>query len=508
MDGEGLTRHRGLVTVCLMAATVMQALDTTIANVALPYMQGSLSTTLDQINWVLTSYIVAAAIMTAPVGWLAMRFGTRRLLCISAAGFTVASMLCGIAQSLGDMVLYRLLQGVFGAALVPLSQAVMMAIYPVERRGQAMAIWGMGVIMGPILGPTLGGWLTDTWSWRWVFFVNLPFGIGTVLGLLAFMRETPLRRGTPFDWFGFAALSIGIGALQLMLDRGETLGWFESAEVVTEAIVTVVGLWIFLGHSLTARRPFIPIVIFADRNFTVGVIFMFMVGVILLATLALVTPFLQGVVGYPVLTAGYLLGSRGCGTMLTMMVVGRLLRVVDARILVFLGILASAGSSWIFVRLAPETSVVSFVATSILQGVGLGFLFVPLNTVAFATLPAHLRTEATAVWSLIRNIGSAVGVSIVVARLSSGTTLMHARLAETLQPWNLGLADPAAAVLKSPNGTGLAILDSMVTAQATLIAYSNDFLLMTCVALATVPLLAFMENGHPPAPPAPAQRRD
>ena len=371
-----------------------------------------------------------------------------------------------------------------------------------------MAIWGMGVIMGPILGPTLGGWLTDTWSWRWVFFVNLPFGIGTVLGLLAFMRETPLRRGTPFDWFGFAALSIGIGALQLMLDRGETLGWFESAEVVTEAIVTVVGLWIFLGHSLTARRPFIPIVIFADRNFTVGVIFMFMVGVILLATLALVTPFLQGVVGYPVLTAGYLLGSRGCGTMLTMMVVGRLLRVVDARILVFLGILASAGSSWIFVRLAPETSVVSFVATSILQGVGLGFLFVPLNTVAFATLPAHLRTEATAVWSLIRNIGSAVGVSIVVARLSSGTTLMHARLAETLQPWNLGLADPAAAVLKSPNGTGLAILDSMVTAQATLIAYSNDFLLMTCVALATVPLLAFMENGHPPAPPAPAQRRD
>ncbi|TBW36817.1 DHA2 family efflux MFS transporter permease subunit [Siculibacillus lacustris] len=482
------------MTVCLMMATIMQALDTTIANVALPYMQGSLSATQDQVNWVLTSYIVSAAIMTAPVGWLAMRFGTKRVLIVCAVGFTVASMLCGLAQSLTDMVLFRLLQGIFGAALVPLSQAVMMAIYPPERRGQAMAIWGMGVMLGPILGPTLGAWLTETWTWRWVFFVNLPFGIATVLGLIAFMKETDLREGHAFDWFGFAMLSLGIGALQLMLDRGETLGWFESPEVVAEAACAVAGLYFFLAHSLTTAKPFIPIAMFADRNFTIGVIFMFLVGMILLATLALVTPYLQLIVGYPVLDSGFLLGSRGVGTLISMMVVGRLLRFMDARILVFFGIVASTWATWSFVWLAPETSALTFVVSNIVQGIGLGLLFVPLNTIAFATLPAALRTEATAVWSLIRNIGSAIGVSIVVAQLTSGTTVMHARLGEALTPWNLGLADPAAATLRGASAAGRATLDAMVTGQAALISYSNDFLLMALVGLATFPLLLLLQD--------------
>ena len=227
---------RGVITVCIMLATIMQALDTTIANVALPYMQGSLSTTQDQINWVLTSYIVAAAIMTSPLGWMAQRFGRKKLFVVCTAGFTVASMLCGVAQTIEQMVAFRLLQGVFGAALVPLSQAVMLDIYPPGRRGSAMAIWGMGVMLGPIMGPTLGGWLTDSYSWRWVFFVNLPFGVLTTVGIWIFMRETPAARDIPFAWFGFLMLSLGIGALQMMLDRGQELGWFDSNEIIFEAI--------------------------------------------------------------------------------------------------------------------------------------------------------------------------------------------------------------------------------------------------------------------------------
>ncbi len=280
-----------------MLATIMQALDTTIANVALPYMQGSLSVTIDQVNWVLTSYIVAAAIMTAPVGWLAVRYGRKRVFIISAAGFTVASILCGAAQGITDMVLFRMLQGLFGAALVPLSQAIMMEIYPPEKRGQAMAIWGMGVMLGPIMGPTLGGWLTESYSWRWVFLINLPFGIATVLGLMAFLHDSK-PRDIRFDWFGFITLSVAIGALQLMLDRGETLDWFSSSEVVIEAIIAAGAAYLFLAHTLTYDRPFVPPALFKDMNFTLGVFFMFIVGILILATIALVTPFLQNMLGY------------------------------------------------------------------------------------------------------------------------------------------------------------------------------------------------------------------
>ena len=288
-----------LLTVCIMMATIMQALDTTIANVALPYMQGSLATTQDQINWVLTSYIVAAAIMTSPLGWMATRFGRKKLFIVCTAGFTVASMLCGVALSIEQMVAYRLLQGVFGAALVPLSQAVMLDIFPPAKRGSAMAIWGMGVMLGPIMGPTLGGWLTDSYSWRWVFFVNLPFGILTTAGLWVFMSETPTRRDVPFSWFGFLSLSLGIGSLQMMLDRGEQLGWFESREIWIEMILAIVGFYFFLADCLTSARPFISVRIFKDWNFSIALVFMFLVGIMLLASMALVTPFIQNLLELP-----------------------------------------------------------------------------------------------------------------------------------------------------------------------------------------------------------------
>jgi len=492
---------RAMLTACVMMATIMQALDTTIANVALPYMQGSLSTTQDQINWVLTSYIVAAAIMTSPLGWMATRFGRKKLFIVCTAGFTVASMLCGVAQNIEQMVAFRLLQGVFGAALVPLSQAVMLDAYPPARRGSAMAIWGMGVMLGPIMGPTLGGYLTEFYTWRWVFFVNLPFGVLTVLGLSAFMSETPVRRGAPFSWFGFLSLSLGIGALQMMLDRGQDQGWFTSNEIVVEAILSVVGFYFFIVDSTTSPRPFIGLRIFRDWNFSIALIFMFLIGIILLATMALVTPFIQNLLGYPVLASGYLLGTRGVGTFFAMMAVGRLLGKYDARLLILVGLVLSTASLWVMVGWTTSTSSYAIAVDSIVQGVGLGFVFVPLNTVAFATLPGALRTEGAALWTLIRNIGSSVGISIVIAQLISMTTVFHSQLVEHVSPFSDAMKLPDAAVLAGRTVGALARLDGLVTQQAAIIAYSNDFLLMTLVSLSAFPLLALIRSArHAPAP--------
>ena len=349
--------RRNMVTICAMTATIMQALDTTIANVALPYMQGTLSASQDQINWVLTSYIVAAAIMTAPVGWIANRFGRKRIFILCSGGFTVASVLCGLAQDINQMVLFRLLQGVFGAALVPLSQAVMLDSYALHERPKAMAIWGMGVMMGPIMGPSLGAWLTETYSWHWVFFVNLPFGIFTVLGLLVFMDETRKDRELRFDWFGFAALAVGIGALQIALDRGEQLGWMESNEIIAEFIVSAVGFYYFFAHSLTTATPFIQFAIFKDRNFVGGCVFMAVMGLVLFSTMALASPFLQNVIGYPIITAGLLLASRGCGTFVAMMLVGRLMRYIEARTLIISGLSLTCLSLFYMTGWTDQTDV-------------------------------------------------------------------------------------------------------------------------------------------------------
>jgi len=496
--------ERILITVCVMMATIMQALDTTIANVALPYMQGSLSATLDQVSWVLTSYIVAAAIMTAPTGWLALRFGRKRLLIVCATGFTVASMLCGVAQSIDQMVLFRLMQGVFGAALVPLSQAVMMDVFPPAQRTSAMAIWGIGVMLGPILGPSLGGYLTDFLSWRWVFFVNLPFGIATVVGLIFFMRETAPQPERIFDWFGFGMLSLAIGSFQLMLDRGEQLGWFTSNEIVIEGLLAAVGAYFFLAHSFTARKPFIPLEMFADRNFSVSVVFMFLVGILILATLALVTPFVQNVMGYPIIAAGYILGVRGIGTMAAMMIVGRIANRVDPRFILAIGLTLSTFSLYQFISLSPDTSTRSLFVTSVIQGFGLGLVFVPLSSIAFATLAPHLRTEGASVWTLIRNLGSSIGVSVVVAQLTSTTSLMHARLGEAVTPFNTGLQFQVGGPLDPATSSGLAGLEGTLMQQANLIAFANDFKLMMLVSLAAFPLLLLLRGPRSAASAPPA----
>jgi len=488
--------QRLLVTIFIMMATIMQVLDITIANVSLPYMQGSLSATLDQVSWVLTSYVVAAAVMTAPVGWLAARFGIKKLLVACVTGFTLASMLCGIAHTIEEMVLFRVLQGMFGAALVPLAQSVMLEIYPPHRRGWAMSLWGMGVMIGPIMGPILGGILTEYYSWRWVFFINLPVGIVTVIGLLTCMGESEGNRGLAFDWFGFAALSIAIGALQLLLDRGEQLGWFDANEIVVMAIVSATAFYFFIAHSLTTDRPFISMEIFRDRNFNIGLIFMFVCGVMLVASMALMAPMLQGMMGYPIIDAGVLLGTRGLGMGVSMLMAGRLMTVVDPRLLLFVGLSCCVASLNASIDFTPDTATRTIAWVSMLQGFGLGLMFVPLNMIALSTLPVALRTQGTAMWTLIRNLGSSVGVAIVIANLTNKTIMMHALLAESVTPFNQAMADPAAAMLDANTDTGRALLENLLTQQATIIAYANDFKLMLVMTLLCFPLVVLVRTSR------------
>lgn len=487
--------HRGPITVSVMLATIMQALDTTIANVALPHMQGSLGATYDQISWVLTSYIVAAAIVMPLTGFLSARFGRKRVFMASIVGFTITSMLCGAAMNLTQIVLFRLLQGVFGASLVPLSQAVLLDTYPRERHGPAMALWGLGVMVGPILGPTLGGWLTEYYDWRWVFYINLPFGLLAWFGLGLYVRETEIDATRRFDLMGFAMLSLGIGALQMMLDRGGTLDWFASTEIVVEAMLAGLGLYLFVVHIFTHEHPFIEPALFRDRNFSVGLLFIFVVGMILLTTMTLLPPFLQGLLGYPVVDVGLLLAPRGIGTMISMFVVGRLSGRVDARLQLVLGLLLAAFSQWEMTQFDLDITGWDVVRTGVVQGLGLGFLFVPLSTIAFSTLAPRLRTEGTALFSLVRNIGMSIGVSVVITKLSSNVQANHAGLAQFIEPFSFALRQAAASGAVDP-GTplGLSLLDAEVTRQAATLAYLQDFRMMTWVTLAALPLVLLLRG--------------
>jgi len=502
-DDQPSGSYRAIVSACTVLATLMQALDTTIANVALPYMQGSFAAAPDQITWVLTSYIVAAAIMTAPVGWLSARFGRKTLFIACLAGFTFASVLCGLAKSLDQMVMFRLLQGAFGAGLVPLSQATMLDLYPLEQRGSAMALWGVGVMVGPIIGPTLGGYLTDVYDWRWVFFINVPFGILGIVGLALFLRERSGSAALKFDWIGFAALSLGLGALQLVLDRGEVKDWFGSTEIVVEAMLAALGLYLFVVHVAMAKRPFIPPRIFRDLNFSVGLLVMFAVGMVLLASSALLAPYLQTLGGYPVAQAGILMAPRGAGTMIAMLAAGRLVNRIDPRLLMFAGFVLLAESARQMVGWTPDIGPWSLTLTTLIQGAGLGLVFTPLQIVAFATLPSTLRTDGTALFSLVRNVGSSIGVSVATFLLEQNTQIEHAALAGQVTPFNRMLQSAGAYLYwNSATQAGLSALNDEITRQASIIAYVDDFKLMLMVSLPAVLLLFLMRwPGSRPATP-------
>ena len=498
--GAPVVANRGAITACVILAVIMQALDTTIANVALPYIQGSVSASADQINWVLTSYIVAAAVMTPPSGYLANRFGRKRILLVAITGFVVASVLCGFAQSLSQIVGFRLLQGLFGAALVPLSQSILLDIYSVEERGSAMALFGVSVMVGPVLGPVIGGWLTENVSWRWVFYINVPIGALAFFGVSMFVQETKLDLKARLDWLGFGMLSVAIGALQMFLDRGEQLNWFSSAEIVVEALVCASAFYIFIVHTFTARNTFVNPRLFLDRNFAVGMIFIFIIGITYLASLALMTPYLQTLMGYPVVTAGIVMGPRGLGTMACMFLVGRLVGKVDTRWLLFIGLAITAWAMYDMTGWTPAVSQWTIISTGFIQGAGLGFLFVPLTTITFATLAPERRSEGTGLYNLSRNIGSSVGISVVSALLTQNVQVNHANIAAYVTPYNQAFSDPAISQAMNPyTAAGRAALDGVVTLQATIISYMNDFKLMMILSLAAIPLVLLLRKPGTPA---------
>jgi len=488
--------HRLIITLCTVGATLMQALDQTIANVALPYMQGSLSATYDEITWVLTSYITAAAIMTAPVGWLAGRFGRKYLFITCLIGFTVTSMMCGAAQSLPQMVIFRLMQGVFGAALVPLSQSTMMDIYPVEKRGQAMAIWGVGVMVGPILGPTLGGYLTEMYNWRFVFYINLPFGVLATVGLLIFMPRSHPNFHMRFDWIGFGVLSMGIGGLQMMLDRGQDKDWFGSTEIIVEAVLGGLGVYLFIVHMITAKKPFIPPMLFKDRNFLAGIVMMFAVGTILVSSSSLMAPWLQSQANYPVETAGLIMAPRGIGTMVAMLTTGRLATKVDPRKVMACGILALTWSMWEMTFWTPDVAQWKIIMTIMVQGAGLGSVFLPLQVMAFATLPGQYRTDGTSLFSLFRNLGAAVGVSVTSAMLAHNTQALHAEIGASVTPFNRALQGGGAVshAWNPATAHGAALLDQIVNQQAQVVAYIDDYRMMIFTTLPSLLLLLLMRR--------------
>ena len=496
--------HRGMITISIMLATIMQALDTTIANVALPHMQGSLQASQDQITWVLTSYIVASAIALPLTGWLCGQFGRRRVFLISVVGFTIASALCGLATSLVGIVAARLLQGVFGAALVPLSQAVLLDINPREKVGQAMAIWGAGIMVGPILGPLLGGWLTENFDWRWVFFINLPVGVFAWWGIARYLPESR-PQGERLDVFGFVTLSVAIGMLQLFLDRGEQLDWFDSWEIKLEAAAALIAFAFFVVHTWTVQGvSFFNRELLKDRNFVTGLLFAFIVGMILFATMALLPSFLQGLMGYPVIYTGEVTAPRGIGTMIAMIIVGRLVQRFDVRIIMATGFTLTAFSLWQMTRLTLQMDSTLIVTSGFIQGLGIGFTFVPLSTATFATLPAHLRHQGTPVFSLLRNIGSSVGISIVQALLTEGSGKAHAELAALVGPGNQGLAH-LPSMIKPDTLTGLALINNEVNRQGALIGYLDDFAVMMFVTLLAIPLLMLIRSPRRAPGGAPAE---
>ncbi|MBC5763073.1 DHA2 family efflux MFS transporter permease subunit [Ramlibacter sp. GTP1] len=488
-----------MITLSIMLATIMQALDTTIANVALPHMQGSLQASQDQITWVLTSYIVAAAIALPITGWLCAQWGRRRVFIVSVIGFTAASALCGLAGSLGTIVAARLLQGIFGAALVPLSQAVLLDINPPHKVGQAMAIWGAGIMVGPILGPLLGGWLTENFDWRWVFFINVPVGAFALWGIVRYLPENK-PAAAPLDVFGFVTLSVAIGALQMFLDRGELEDWFDSWEIRLEAAACVCALALFTVHTATVRGPsFLNRALLTDRNFIAGSFLGFVVGIVLYGTMALLPTMLQSLMGYPVVYTGEVTAPRGIGTMIAMVVVGRLVQRVDLRLIMATGFALTAAALWQMTRVTLQTDSTLFVVSGFVQGLGIGFTFVPLSAAAFATLAPHLRNEGTPMFSLLRNIGGSVGISMVQVMLSRGTAQAHEQIAATVHLGNHGLQDlPPGLGVDSP--IGLAALYAEVTRQASLIAYVNDFWMMMALALLAMPLLALIRIARREAP--------
>jgi len=489
--------RRAAIVAVLTTVVALYAMALTIANVSLPQMQGSLAATQDEIAWVVTFNLIATACGTPLTGWLTGTLGTRRVLIGGIAIFTLASFLCGTATGLGELVFYRVIQGFFGAPLVPLSQAVSFAVYPREKQGLVSSIFGVGVVLGPTIGPVIAGYLSEAYSWRWVFFILVPCGMASLIGVLLVLPKSAAGLKPRFDWTGFVALAVAIAALQLMLDRGERNGWFESPQILVAAGVAGVAFWVFLGHSLTTPRPFLDLRLLRDRNFSVGMLLVIFFGMLNFTPMTLLPSLLQSVRGYPDSIVGFLLGMRGVGSLLgfVIMVWGNRL---DPRIWLVTGFTLQAWAGWVMSGFDVNVTTFDVAWTSALQGLGVGFLWVPVTQVTFRTLPAARLAEATGVFHLLRNMGSSVHISISVALVLHSAKINQAQLAEAVTPYNRSF-DSILSALAGGNSASLLSLGGEVQRQALMIGYINAFIAYSLCAVLVLPLIFLVRWRQPGA---------
>ncbi len=495
----GAAKHSGLITASVGLASFLYSVDWTIAAVALPHMQGTFSATQDQIGWVITSYIVASALAMPSSGWLSLRFGRKRLFMWAVTIFLIASVVCGSANSLEVEVLARIVQGMGGAFLIPLSHAIILDTYPPEEQAKAMALWGMAATLGSFVGPTVGGYVTEYLSWRYIFYINVPFGLLALAGAAVFLPETPHDAGRKLDWFGFLSLSLGIGSLQLMLDRGGQLDWFESWEIITEACLAVLGLYLFNVHSLTAKRPFLDPRLMTQRNFFLGLVFVFVYGFVTTPPMVLMPSFLDQVRGYPIDMIGLLQAPRGVGLFIAMMIGGRVTGRIDPRKLIAFGLLCLAWSSWEMSNWTADVGMWPLLWTNFLQGIGGGIIMVPIQVIAFPSLQPHMRTEATALFNLVRSIGASIGVSGALAMYVRTSSVMHAQLAEHISPFNRALQAQGHDGWGMATTQALAKMEREISLQSAVIGFTGDFWIFALIALAALPLLLFIGKTKPPA---------
>ncbi len=496
-ESPGVALRRALVLGTCTAVTFLYAMTVTIANVSLPQMQGALSASPDQIAWVLTSNIVATAVMTPTAGWLVSRFGWRNVCMYCVLAFAAASLACGLADSLETLVIARALQGGFGAPLVPVSQAILVAIYPRRQHGAMFAIFGMGAVLGPIVGPVAGGYLSEAYNWRWVFYMILPFSAVALLGVWLFIRDRELPARVRLDWTGFLALSVSLATLQLALDRGERADWFASGEILAYGAVAALALYVFIAHTLTAKRPFLDPALLRDRNFSVGVILVFVFGMLNFTPMTLLPPMLQGVSGYPDSVIGFVLGARGMGTLLAfflMIVASRL----DPRLTITLGFLLQALAGWQLASLDINVRAEDVFWPMFLQGFGVGILWVPITMVTFSTLKAEWVPDGTAIYHMLRNIGSSIHISLSITLAVRMSQTNYAEMVPRISPYTEALSMPwVLGAWRLDDPASLAALSREMARQASMIGYIDAFLFFSLTSLVVLPLIALVRWGHP-----------
>ena len=499
------SEHKWAITFSVMLVTVMQVLDTSITNVALPHMQGSFSASIDEMSWVITSYLAANAVVIPASGWLTSVFGRRRFYLICTVTFTASSFLSGIAPNLEFLILMRILQGLGGGPVVPMSQAVMWEIFPLEQRGTAMAVWGTGIMLAPILGPTVGGYIADNWSWRWIFYINLPIGILAFFMVSAFLFDAPFhRRPRHVDLAGIVLMVVGFGCLQLVLDLGERRDWFDSTLVLMCGVLAACMLAGFVIRELMASEPILDLTVFRDRNFGIGTLAIFLVGLGFNSSLLLLALYTQTILGYDAWTAGLTLAPGGLGTMIALMISGRLVSRMDQRLMLAGGCSLAAVALFFMTQLTSTIDFWNLAWPRFLQGFSQGFIFVPLQALTLATIPTERLGNSTAAYNVARNIGGSMGVALVTTLLARRSQVHQATLMGHLDPWSFEMAGrlqvwtnhfvARGADTYTAGRQAMAMLYRETVTQANILSYADDFWLLLAVYCSVLLLIPFMRR--------------